>query len=158
MQMNFNTLYKGRIIEVRSQDGSAFKRKREMIMNIYARYHDIHDRHDNKAMVYDSETGAIQHPGCVQDLTAYYNYLMVRGRFEEAQKLQAESIAGNRPITDISGRCRNQWYPNVIRPNSYKSALAMTLPANRFRVLCRRLNFFAVYPTKIQRGVSKQQP
>lgn len=73
-------------------------------MNKNVRYHVIHDRDDNKVMLYDSETGAIQHPSCEQDLVAYNNYLVGRGRFEESQRLLAESMAGNKPITNMLRR------------------------------------------------------
>jgi hypothetical protein len=52
-------------------------------------------------MIFDSETGAIQYPVCWQDLVAYYNYLVGLGRFDESQKLLADSMAGNKPITKM---------------------------------------------------------
>ncbi|HQS73621.1 MAG: hypothetical protein B7Y56_03865 [Gallionellales bacterium 35-53-114] len=50
-------------------------------------------------MIFDVETGSVQYPVCWQDLLAYYNYLVGQGRIEESQKLLADSMAGNKPIT-----------------------------------------------------------
>ena len=62
-------------------------------MNI--RYHVIPD----SLTIFDSETGATQHPACWQDISAYHNYLVDRGRIAEAQDLLAESMAGRKPMT-----------------------------------------------------------
>ena len=51
--------------------------------------------------IFDSETGAVQYPVCWQDISAYYNYLVDRGRMDEAQELLAESMAGHKPITNM---------------------------------------------------------
>ena len=51
--------------------------------------------------IFDSETGAVQYPVCWQDISAYYNYLVNRGRIDEAQELLAESMAGRKPITNM---------------------------------------------------------
>ena len=52
-------------------------------------------------IIYDSETRTVQHPVCWQDLVAYYNYLVGQGRIEESQKLLADSISGQKPITKL---------------------------------------------------------
>lgn len=70
-------------------------------MSMKDRYHILPDQGAGSAMVFDSETGAIQHPACWQDLSALYHYLVGRGRAEEAQKLLAESMAGAKPITRL---------------------------------------------------------
>jgi hypothetical protein len=67
------------------------------------RYHVIPDKVGNGVIIFDSETGAVQYPVCWQDLAAYYYYLVERGRTEESQKLLAESMAGNKPITNMLG-------------------------------------------------------
>lgn len=70
-------------------------------MNMITRYHIILDEDKKDVIIFDSETGAIQHPVCWQDLVAYYNYLVGLGRNAESQKLLAESIAGKKPITQM---------------------------------------------------------
>jgi hypothetical protein len=75
------------------------KELREANMN--ARYYLIPVKIGNGIMIFDSETGAIQYPACWQDLAAYYHYLAQRGRIEESQKLLAESMAGEKPITHM---------------------------------------------------------
>lgn len=65
------------------------------------RYHVIPDKVGNGVIIFDSETGAVQYPACWQDLAAYYYYLVERGRIDESQKLLAESMAGNKPITNM---------------------------------------------------------
>lgn len=69
-------------------------------MDMSTRYHIIADDYGG-VMVFDSATGAIQHPVCWQDLVAYFNYLVGQGRMDESQKLLADSIAGKKPITRI---------------------------------------------------------
>lgn len=64
-------------------------------------YRILSDTQTNNVLILDVETGKIQHPVCWQDLLAYYNYLMGRGRVDESQMLLAESIAGNKPITKM---------------------------------------------------------
>ena len=71
-----------------------------------ARYHILPDRHEGSVMVFDAETGAIQHPACWQDLSALYHYLVDRGRIDESQKLLEESMAGAKPITRLVTRMR----------------------------------------------------
>ncbi len=71
------------------------------MMSMKDRYHILPDRGDGSVMVFDSETGAIQHPACWQDLSALYHYLVGRGRTDEAQKLLAESMAGRKPISSL---------------------------------------------------------
>lgn len=71
----------------------------EISMNI--RYHVIPDRVGQGVTIFDSETGATQYPVCWQDIAAYYNYLVDRGRIDEAQNLLAESMAGHKPITSM---------------------------------------------------------
>jgi hypothetical protein len=70
-------------------------------MSTSTRYHVIPDKGGNGVIIFDSETGAIQYPACWQDLAAYYYYLVERGRIEESQKLLADSMAGNKPITSM---------------------------------------------------------
>lgn len=70
-------------------------------MNINARYNIIPSEDYAGVKIFDSETGAIQVPVCWQDLVAYYNYLVGLGRIDESQKLLAESMAGNKPITKM---------------------------------------------------------
>lgn len=70
-------------------------------METNARYHILPDKHHDGVLIFDSQTRAIQHPVCWQDLVAYYNYLVGLGRIEESQKLLADSMAGNKPITKM---------------------------------------------------------
>jgi hypothetical protein len=70
-------------------------------MSKYGRYHVIPDGASKGVLVFDSQTGAIQRPECWQDLAAYYSYLVGRGQIYESQKLLAESMAGNKPITSM---------------------------------------------------------
>jgi len=68
-------------------------------MSNKARYHVIPDGMGNGVMIFDSQTGAIQRPACWQDLAAYYYYLVGRGQIDQSQKLLAESMTGDKPIT-----------------------------------------------------------
>lgn len=68
-------------------------------MNTTARYHILMDAVTGGVLIFDAETGRIQHPACWQDISAYYHYLLGRGRVDEAQRLLAESMAGSKPIT-----------------------------------------------------------
>ncbi len=70
-------------------------------MNQNARYHVISDGAGNGVLIFDSQTGAIQRPECWQDLSAYYSYLLGRRQIDASQKLLAESMAGNKPITNM---------------------------------------------------------
>lgn len=70
-------------------------------MEMNARYHILPDKHHEGVLIFDAQTRAIQHPVCWQDLVAYYNYLVGLGRIEESQKLLADSMAGNKPITKM---------------------------------------------------------
>lgn len=65
------------------------------------RYHVIPDKAGPGVTIFDSETGAVQYPVCWQDIAAYYNYLVDRGRIDESQTLLAESMAGRKPITTM---------------------------------------------------------
>ncbi len=65
------------------------------------RYQVITDEMSNAVLFFDSQTGATQRPECWQDLAAYYYYLVGRGKIIESQKLLAESMAGNKPITNM---------------------------------------------------------
>lgn len=67
------------------------------------RYHVIFDKVGKGVMIFDSETGAVQHPACWQDIAAYYYYLVGRGKIDESQNLLAESMAGHKPITNMVG-------------------------------------------------------
>jgi len=71
------------------------------MMSTNTRYHIISDEDFESIMIFDSETGNIQHPICWQDLVAYYKYLVGLGRIDESQKLLADSMAGNKPITKL---------------------------------------------------------
>lgn len=68
-------------------------------MSNKARYHVIPDGVGPGMMIFDSQTGAVQRPACWQDLAAYYYYLMGRGHIDQSQKLLAESMTGEKPIT-----------------------------------------------------------
>jgi hypothetical protein len=68
------------------------------MMTLKSRYHILPDSRAG-AMVLDTETGAVQYPTCWQDLSAFYHYLVGRGRVDESQTLLAEAMAGNMPIT-----------------------------------------------------------
>ncbi len=68
-------------------------------MDTNVRFHMLTCDTGNHEMVFDAQTGRIQHPACWRDLSAYYHYLLGRGRKEEAQSLLAESMAGRKPIT-----------------------------------------------------------
>lgn len=70
-------------------------------MNIHARYKIIPNEQNGGGIIIDSETGTTQNPVCWQDLVAYYNYLVGLGRNDESQKLLAESISGNKPISKM---------------------------------------------------------
>lgn len=65
------------------------------------RYHVIADEVGTGVMILDTETGAVQHPACWQDISAYYYYLVNLGRIDQAQNLLAESMAGHKPITSM---------------------------------------------------------
>ncbi len=67
------------------------------MLTLNSRYHILPDHQG--AMVFDTETGTVQHPACWQDLVAFYHYLVGRGRVEESQALLADAMAGNMPIT-----------------------------------------------------------
>ncbi len=69
------------------------------MMTLKGRYHILSDGRAGGAMVLDTETGAVQYPACWQDLSAFYHYLVGRGRVDESQTLLAEAMAGNMPIT-----------------------------------------------------------
>jgi hypothetical protein len=70
-------------------------------MSKNSRYHVITNEISNGVLLLDSHTGAIQRPVCHQDLAAYYYYLVGRGKVNESQKLLAESMAGDKPITNM---------------------------------------------------------
>lgn len=68
-------------------------------MNTCTRYHVLPGKDGSNVLIFDSHTGAIQYPACWQDLSAYYNYLLGRGRIEESQKLLADCMSGSKPIS-----------------------------------------------------------
>jgi hypothetical protein len=70
-------------------------------MSMDLRYHVIPDQVGQGVLIYDAETGSVQHPACWQDIAAYYFYLVDRGRMAESQNLLAESMAGHKPITNM---------------------------------------------------------
>jgi hypothetical protein len=86
------------------------------MMSTNARYHILPDRHEGSVMVFDTETGAIQHPACWQDLSALYHYLVDRGRLDESQKLLAESMSGSKPITSLLARMSQEAANGNSRP------------------------------------------
>ncbi len=71
------------------------------------RYHMLQDKAQNRVMIFDALTGAVQYPACWQDIAAYYHYLLGRNRFIEAQALLAEAMSGAKPMTRMveSARC-----------------------------------------------------
>jgi hypothetical protein len=83
-------------------------------MNMSVRYSLSFDAKTNDTLIVDAETGAIQHPVCWQDLVAYYNYLLGTGRVDESQKLLAESIAGNKPITKMLEHASSPSYADIL--------------------------------------------
>lgn len=66
-----------------------------------ARYHVLPDKNGEGVMIFDTQSGTTQYPACWQDLAAYYHYLLGRGRFDESQKLLAECMSGNKPISSM---------------------------------------------------------
>ena len=65
------------------------------------RYHLLSDRTGESVYIFDAQTGRVEHPECWLDMAAYYNYLIGRGRLDEAQGLLGEIIAGHKPITQM---------------------------------------------------------
>jgi hypothetical protein len=70
-----------------------------MKMNMSVRYHVVPDKSGTGVMIFDAETGHVQYPHCWQDISAYYHYLIGRGRLDEAQGLLAEAMSGSKPMT-----------------------------------------------------------
>ena len=68
-------------------------------MNTTVRYHVLPDKAGGGVTIFDAETGRVQYPHCWQDISAYYHYLIGRGRLDEAQGLLAESMSGSKPMT-----------------------------------------------------------
>ncbi len=68
-------------------------------MSMTVRYHILTDETSGHVMIFDAHTGRVQHPACWQDISAYYHYLLGRGRKDEAQRLLAEAMSGNKPMT-----------------------------------------------------------
>lgn len=69
-----------------------------------SRYHILQGGCGTGAMVFDAVTGAMQQPACWQDLSAFYHYLVGRGRMGESQALLADAMAGQMPITRMLSR------------------------------------------------------
>lgn len=69
-----------------------------------SRFHILQGHDAGRAMLFDAETGAVQHPSCWQDLCAFYHYLVGRGRIDESQALLADAMAGHMPITRMLTR------------------------------------------------------
>lgn len=71
------------------------------------RYHILEDSQQNRVMIFDALTDAIQYPVCWQDISAYYHYLLGRNRGDEAQALLADAMSGGKPMTRMveSARC-----------------------------------------------------
>lgn len=72
------------------------------------RYHIVMDNAHGQVTILDTQTGKYQHPACWQDISAYYNYLVDRGRQDEAQELLAESLSGHKPITAMVEKSQHQ--------------------------------------------------
>jgi hypothetical protein len=70
-------------------------------MSNLARYHLIPDQVGNGVMIFDCLTGDMQRPACWQDLAAYYYYLVGRGQMDQAQKLLAGAMTGEKPIAKM---------------------------------------------------------
>ncbi len=68
-------------------------------MNMSLRYHILADTESGRVIIFDAHTGRLQHPACWQDISAYYHYLVGRGRTNEAQTLLAEAMSGSKPMT-----------------------------------------------------------
>ncbi len=68
-------------------------------MDMTVRFHMLTCDTGSHEMIYDAETGCVKHPACWRDLSAYYHYLLGRGRKDEAQTLLADTMAGAKPIT-----------------------------------------------------------
>ena len=75
-------------------------------MGAMERYHVLPDKLGIGVVILDTRTGYIQHPACWQDISAYYHYLVGKGRLDEAQGLLEESMSGNKPITKMVERMR----------------------------------------------------
>ena len=75
-------------------------------MDTMERYHVLPDQLGIGVVILDTQTGYIQHPVCWQDISAYYHYLVDKGRLNEAQSLLAESMSGSKPITRMVERIR----------------------------------------------------
>ncbi len=78
-------------------------------MDTTVRFHMLMSDTGSHEMVFDAETGRVQHPACWRDLSAYYHYLLGRGRKDEAQALLADSMAGNKPITRMVDGVSNKY-------------------------------------------------
>ena len=57
------------------------------------RYHIKSDGDSKDVLIFDLETGAIQHASCGRILAAYYDYLVECGRIDESQKVLAEAMS-----------------------------------------------------------------
>lgn len=73
-------------------------------MNGTIRYHVLAAEGHGCVAIFDVQTGKVQHPSCWQDISAYYHYLLGRGRMDEAQNLLAESMSGGKPMTRMVER------------------------------------------------------
>lgn len=78
------------------------------VTDMEIRYYVIPDCGGQGVVIFDSKTGTLQHPACWQDISAYYYYLVNRGRIDESQNLLAESMAGHKPITNMVGAMSKQ--------------------------------------------------
>jgi hypothetical protein len=90
--------------------------ERTQAMETMTRYHILQDKAQNRVMIFDALSGAVQYPACWQDIAAYYHYLLGRNRLAEAQTLLAEAMSGAKPMTRMvqSARCtppaEQGWY------------------------------------------------
>jgi len=75
-------------------------------MDFTVRYHMLMDQESGHVMIFDAHTGSLQYPKCWQDISAYYHYLLGRGRNDEAQGLLAEAMSGSKPMTSMVERAR----------------------------------------------------
>jgi hypothetical protein len=65
------------------------------------RYHVLPDRTRESMFIFEAQTGRVEYPECWLDMAAYCNYLIGRGRIDEAQNLLDEIMAGHKPITQM---------------------------------------------------------
>ena len=76
----------------------AFQKQAKKIMNTHVVNSGLSEMPARMALVFDSETGAIQHPASVQDRTSYYRYLMLRASLAgDSREDRAEEAPARKP-------------------------------------------------------------